>query len=66
MFIQELVSGLDAIDYNLKVLSPKVTPLYNNAAYTMCPEFMLEELVIQCSLMLNFALDTINRLVTIL
>ena len=58
---QRLVLNLDAIDSNLKFLGPNMTmtPLYNNATYRVCHDFMHEKILIQFSLRLTFALDII-------
>lgn len=41
--MQELVWGLDAIDFNMKLLGPNVIPLYKNATYKVCHDFMWEK-----------------------
>ena len=65
IFIQELYEGLDAIDFNMKLLGPSVTSLYNNVTYTLynyttmqvCHDLMWEKnFLIQFSLELTFAL----------
>lgn len=40
---QMLALSLDAIDFNLKFLGPNVTPLYHNATYKVCRDFMQEK-----------------------
>ena len=37
--MQELVWGLDTIDFNMILLGPNVIPLYKNETFKVCHDF---------------------------